>query len=241
MTNPSLPLSSMDTTVFDARMSAVVEAFNQENFEESLGAALELKHDLIAQAQLPGSTHGTEESIQLGWARFYEFKSLFAQENFQGVYELLTRPEEFTFTIGVKNAGWMYSVGAECAMRIGRTDHIAEFGEKCFEFRQQLEDDPMSVFQCVQTVLTLLDEARRPELYRPWAVRLIAIGIQHGADRPVIAGVDRLLDHYDATQDAATAQIIRDARTTLAELCAGEFSDEATETLERLDRVCPSA
>ncbi|MHC5020286.1 MAG: hypothetical protein ACYTGX_09285 [Planctomycetota bacterium] len=232
----------MEPTVFEARMTAVAEAFNQEDYAQSLTAARELKHDLIAQAQMPESTHGPDEGIQLGWARFYEIKSLFAQEDYQGVFDLLAEPAEgVPYTIGVKNAGWMYSVGAECALRVGAHDRITAFGEQAYDLRCQLEDDPMSVFQCVQTVLTLLDEAKRPQEYGPWAVRLIAIGTQYGADRPVIAGVDRLLDQYEATQDAETAQIIRDARPALAELCDGEFAEEAVETLERLDRVCPAA
>jgi hypothetical protein len=230
----------MDTTVYEARMTAVAEAFNTEQFAEALAASRELKQDLVAQAQLPASTHGTDEQIQLGWAHFYEFKSLFAQEKFQSVFDLLARPEEVALTIGVKNAGWMYSVGAECAMRLGESDRIAEFGERCFELRQQLEDEPMSAFECVQTMLHLLNEAQRPDLYRPWAVRLMAIGTEHGADLPVIAGVDRLLDHVEATQDTESVEIVREARTTLAEMCEGEFSGEATETLARLDQVCPA-
>ncbi len=239
--NGVLPLSAMDTTVFEARMTAVAEAFNTEQFAEALEATRELKQDLIAQAQLPASPHGTDEQVQLGWAHFYEFKCLFAQEAYQDVFDLLSGTEPVLLTIGVKNAGWMYSVAAECAMRLGESDRIAEFGERCFELRQQLEGEPMAVFECVQTMVHLLNEAQRPDLYRPWAVRLMAIGTEHGADLPVIAGVDRLLDHVEATQDAESVEIVREARVTLAEMCEGEFADEASETLERLDRVCPPA
>jgi len=224
----------MEDTLFRARMTGVAEAFDEERYAESLDAARSLKHDLIAAAQLPGSLHGPEEGQQLGWARFYEVKCLFALGEWQALVDRIATPEPVGFTVGAKNAGWMFSVATEAAFHCGDLDRVEEWGERCYELRQLLTDDPMSVFHCVHMVLQLLESADAPERNRVWAERMLAIGREHGAERPVISAVNWLCDHVDRTGHAGARQTALDARPELERYARGEFADEARAVLQRL-------
>ena len=220
---------------FDARMAAVAGAFDGGDPAEALRLARALKADLLAAAGEDGGV----DPLQVGWARFYEVKSLHALEEWAAAHALLVSTEPVPFAVSTKNAAWMFSVGAECAERLGKVDEIGRFGERCWQARLE-HGDERSAFDCVMTVCTLLARAGRPDLNRSWAERLLAIGEKHGAERAVLGGLDRLLDNWERSRDLAIEGTLRGRRARLVALTGGEFPDEARTVLARLDRLLPS-
>jgi len=210
-------------------LSLIHQAFDEEEYERSLALSRDLKEKLIAAA-------GACDPMDLGWARFYEFKSLYQLCEYEGAYNLLGRPEAATYAVPQKNAAYMYSVGSELAMHLGRAEEVVCWGEKCLEMRLEAEDFVAAV-QCANTVCVLLARMERDDLNTRFARRLIDIGKETGAERPLIAG-----HNYLAANVARSGKqrLMSEAAAGLPLLKAihdDRFSAEAIEAIEAIWRA----
>ncbi|MCI0343401.1 MAG: hypothetical protein L0216_20025 [Planctomycetales bacterium] len=218
----------MASEEFHGRMGAVHDHFEGGRHDESLREARGLKALLLdAEAVDP---------IQLGWARFYEFKSLHALERWEEAWHLIESNERVPWIVSSVNAAWMFSVGSEVAARVGNAEGVVKWGGKCLDLRTQL-GDVLAAGQCAGTVCTLLGWVDRQDLNGPFAERLIAIGKQSGAEMAVLHGVERLMDNFAKGRSDDVARRVREEIPAIRAMESGEFADEARVVRERYDKL----
>ena len=60
---------------------------------------------------------------------------------YQDAWDLLESTEPRSYVLSVRNSAYMFSVGSELAMQLGRTEDVVRMGHKCLELR--LEDNDL--------------------------------------------------------------------------------------------------
>ena len=93
----------MEAKTFSERMGEVIDAFDAGDFERSLRLARSLKKELLAGDAI--------DPMQLGWARYYEFKNLYELAEYAEGFKLLKSTERVPYIVTTKNSAWMNSVG----------------------------------------------------------------------------------------------------------------------------------
>lgn len=139
---------------FDTEMTRIVQQDRAGEASRVLEQARALKVRLL--------TAPATDPTQLGWARYYELKSLYTLGRYAEGLALLDTPEPRPVVIGVVNAAWMSSVGAELALRAGQPERILAFATEALERRLACHDLP-SARMAVETANALLGMAGRPE------------------------------------------------------------------------------
>lgn len=217
----------MKPEAFDGRMQSLVESFESGEHRISLDEARRLKRDLLAA--------GAVDPLQLGWARFYEFKSLCELKEYRAAYDLLASTERAPFAVSSKNAAWMFSVGAELAMHLGMPEEVVRFAGLCLENREKREDLP-GCLMAASAACILLGRLGREDLNAPFARRLVDHGRRHGVADALHEGYRHLLANLEKSR---SADLIREVAAGLGELRAllGKETDQLRlyETIDRIE------
>lgn len=160
-------LSCGPCTRAEQQLSRISERFDQGDRREALSLARRLRAEMIEDAPT--------DPVLLGWARFYEYRSLYELGEHRQAYELLTAEEPQRWALSTKNAAYMYSVGAELAMHLGDADEVVHWGGRCLDLRLA-DGDRVSAAQCAQTVCTLFGRLERDDLKVRFAEHLLELG-----------------------------------------------------------------
>jgi ankyrin repeat protein len=169
------------------------------------------------------------DPILLGWAWFYELKSLFFLERWSDAWKLLPPAESIVLT--AKNLAYASSLASEIAMHLGRPDDVVHWGQRCMQLRET-DGDPVGEVQSAQTVCVLLKRLERSDLNAPFARRLIEVGERTGAERPIIAGARFLLEA--AQQTATLRREVVDLLPRVRRIHDDRFSGEAIEVAQAI-------
>jgi hypothetical protein len=217
----------MRSEAFDGRMQSLVEAFEGGEYRICLDEARRLKRDLLAADPV--------DPLQLGWARFYEFKSLCELKEHRAAYDLINSTERVPFALSSKNAAWMFSVGAELSMHLGKPEEIVRFLGLCLDNREK-RDDLAGCFMAASTACTLLGMLHREDLNAPFARKLVGYGRKHGVADALHEGYRRLLENVEKSRDG---DLIREVAEGVSEL-RGLFGKETDQlqlykTLHRIE------
>jgi ankyrin repeat protein len=180
----------MDATAFDVRMKEIAGRFEADDFPQSLQLARTLKRDLLDGSAV--------DPLQLGWARYYEFKSLFALKDYRGTYDLLNAPERVPFAVSSRNAAWMSSVGAECAMHLDIPDEVVRLAGRCLEGRELLKDLEGQLMAAA-TACRLLEMIHREDLNDRFARELVRLGRKHSIPNALHEGYRHLIANVGKT------------------------------------------
>ena len=142
----SSPANAEDSA-FGVAMDELSKAFRAKQFEDALGKARALRKALLAQKVTdPG---------ELGWARFYEFKSLYELKRDREALALLDSKESRPFLLTTKNAAFTASVAAEVAYRLKLPDEVVRWSKQCMDHRREASD-PQGVDQCAANACVML-------------------------------------------------------------------------------------
>ena len=114
-------------TDFAEAMDAIAAHFKEGRLVESLACARELKGELLAESK--------PDPQQLGWARFYELKSLHGLGQFRELCEVKNRPEPKIYALSTKNAAYLASLATEAAAELGLAEEVVRFSRECLEER----------------------------------------------------------------------------------------------------------
>lgn len=204
-------------------LSRIHQAFAAEQYEQSLSLSRSLKRELLDSEEAC-------DPLELGWARFYEFKSLYELGKYRQAYDLLERPEPRTYAVPQKNAAYMFSVGSELAMHLGLAQEVVCWGERCLEARLDA-GDRIGAVQCANTVCVLLGRMERDDLNTRFAHYLIEIGKETGAERPLIRGYRFLAANIALSSDPLLMVEAAAGVGALTAIHDDRFSGEALEAL----------
>ena len=174
----------MDDRAFDNQMRFLFEAMEHQRFPEALALARAMKREVLAES--------SPDPIQLGWARFYELKSLHAGEDWQGGYDLVTSTEPAPFAMTLKNGAWSYSVGAECAMHLGLPDEVVRLAGLCLDARER-QGDTSACFMAADTACHLLAAIHREDLNDVFALDMLRRAREYGSADGLVQGYRHLL------------------------------------------------
>ena len=174
----------MDDRAFDTQMRFLFEAMEHQRFPEALALARALKVEVLAEA--------APDPIQLGWARFYELKSLHGGKDWQGGYDLVTSTETAPFAMTLKNGAWSYSVGAECAMHLGLPDEVVRLAGLCLDTRER-QGDTSACFMAADTACHLLATIHREDLNDVFALDMLKRARELGSADGLVQGYRHLL------------------------------------------------
>ncbi len=145
----------MENREFSRRLGEVIDVFDSSDFDCSLRLARSLKKELLAGK--------TIDPMQLGWARYYEFKNLYELGEYADAYKLLKSTENVPYIVTTVNAGWMNSIGTELAYRLGKADEIPELGKRCIEQYMIAKEEGGAVL-CAKNCIMFFDKLKRPDL-----------------------------------------------------------------------------
>jgi len=217
----------MRAEAFDGRMKSLVEAFEKGELRISLDEARRLKRDLLASDPV--------DPLQLGWARFYEFKSLFGLKEHRAAYDLLNSAERVPFAVSSRNASWMFSVGAELAMHLKMPGEIVRLAGLCLDHRSRGEDLP-GCLMAAATACHLLERVHREDLNDRFARELIRRGREQGVPNALHEGCRHLAANVEKTR---RADLIREIADRVGDL-RGLFGKETDQirlydTLNRIE------
>jgi ankyrin repeat protein len=209
-------------------LCAINEAFNDGCYDRSLELARQLKRQMLQ------SRNGKAvDPLSYGWARFYEFKSLYELKQYEAAYALLNANEPVHWAVPASNAGYMYSVGSELAMHLGRPDEVVSWGERCLEQRLR-GDDPISACQSALTVCNLLAMLEREDLNARFATFLVQTGRETGAERPLLRGYAHLARNVTRSGDRRLARETAAGVDALRAMHDDQFSDEAIAVIDAI-------
>ena len=124
------------------------------------GRALELARALRAQI-LSAST--TPDPEVLGWAVYYEVRSLYQLGRHADGLSLVVSSPPATFTMPAKNGAWLYAAAAEMALYAGHADQILAFTIRALDLRLADRDRDGAAMVC-ESGFGLLAAARRADL-----------------------------------------------------------------------------
>jgi ankyrin repeat protein len=201
---------------------------------EALDAGLEEKaFELARRLKLEMLCDSPVDPVLYGWARFYELKSLYCLERHREAFELLEQNEPVEYAMTSRNVAWLYSVGSELAMRLGRVDDVIAYGRRCLEIRRAAKDT-VAIAQCASTVCVLLDKLGRPEQNTEFALELLSAGQHTGAEQWLLRGARALLDNVARSGAPALRAKLVTLVNTLRSLHDDGASDSASELSRRI-------
>lgn len=166
--------------IFNKEIAAVTEAFSDGDLELCAKRARALRKKLVSEKK--------KDSEQVGWARYWEFRSLYALEDWKGGLKVLEDPATQKDVSSEKNDAWMHSVGAEMAMRLGRFKDIVRLSQRAVELRAKAGEKE-SVLLAADSACYLLKEAGHPELNSSFAKLLMVEGKTSDVRKAVKDGV----------------------------------------------------
>jgi hypothetical protein len=216
----------MEVEQVHERLTGICELFEQGEFRQCLDMSAELKRELLEDDD-------PADPLQLGWVRFYQFKSLYELGEHRRGYELLIDPEPEAFVVSAKNAAYMYSVGAEMAMHLGLADEVVRLGGMCLDLRVK-GDDLISALQCASTVCELLRRLGEDRRNTRFARFLLELGIESGAERPLMLGMRCLGRNVAASGDADLREELERHLPALRAIDDDEFGPEVEDVIASL-------
>ena len=206
----------MQGETFAGRMNALWRKLADHELDEAIADATALHSELLAEA--------APDREQAGRAFYSRFKALHAAVRTDEAHALLLTDEDGRdHEIAPVDRAWMYSVGAECAIRREDPAELVRLGQKCLTLRMALAD-PDSALQCASSMCTLL-MAR--DLFRhngPFARFLIQHAGEAGRWDLLGEGISQLHLNGTQTQDART---LAEAAAALDRLAATTVDDPA--------------
>jgi len=210
-------------------LTRINQTFDDGEYESSLSMARELKRQLLRE-------DGPIDPMDLGWVRFYEFKSLYELGDHGEAWDLLEQTEPRPYVLSVRNAAYMYSVGSELAMHLDRVDDVLRMGRKCLDLRLE-DNDLVSAVQCAATVCELLRRMEQDGCNTEFARFLIEQGRATGAERPLMQGVQCLARNIEQSRDPA---LMREAAACVPFLERIENEPYLSEALPVIEAVTRS-
>ncbi|MBW2529302.1 MAG: ankyrin repeat domain-containing protein [Deltaproteobacteria bacterium] len=215
----------MEQARAEQALTRICHEFNQGDHGTALSLAQDLKAKLLESAPA--------DPLLLGWARFYEYKSLYELGEHRRAYELLQSNEPQSWGLTQKNVAYMYSVGSELAMHLGEPAEVVHWGGLCLDLRLA-EGDRVSAAQCAQTVCHLLEQLERDELNTRFAEYLLELGQETGAQRPTIVGMRRLADNVARSGGRKLARRLVEGLPALQAIDDDEYNIEAMEAVDHV-------
>jgi hypothetical protein len=178
--------------VFSDRMFQITRAFDDGDYHMSLELSGNLKQSILEEEPHKGE--------QLGWAHFYEFKSLLMQRDYQKAYDLMVTPLPKIFAIDEDNAAYMCSAASEAAMQLKLPEQVVRFGMRCLELRLKSQN-PVDALRCARQVCIYLEELDRNDLNGYFAQFQVNEGIRWEDAAPFTHGCRWLLLNAEKTHN----------------------------------------
>lgn len=192
----------MTKKTFDKEIAAITEAFQDADLELCVKRAAALKKKLILEKK--------KDPEQVGWARYFEFRSLYALEDWKGGLKVLEDPKTRKDISNEKNDAWMHSVGAEMAMRLGRFKDIVRHSQRAVELRSKTGEKE-SLLLAADSACYLLKEAGHPELNNSFAKLLMTEGKTSDIPKAVNDGVQYARANVAVSGDKELVALIKAA------------------------------
>lgn len=212
-------------------MNALAEDQAGQRYEACADKARVLLHDLRES----GAPDAPPDPLMLGWARYYLVRSLYTAERYDAAWAALEDKEDTVWSLTSGNAGWMYSAGAELAMRQGDPQAVVEFGMKAVEYQMQGEEKGAALMTATRAC-ALLEELDREDLQHPFAWFLIQQSQDYGA-APVLHGFQFAADCLAEAFDASLAELVVDRIEALRDLDLGDDMEAGQAYAQALGRI----
>ena len=184
------------------------------------GRALELARALRAEI-LSAST--TPDPEVLGWAVYFEVRSLYQLGRHADGLALVLSSPPATFTMPAKNGAWLYAAAAEMALYAGHAHQILAFTKQALDLRLADRDRDGAALVC-ESAFGLLTAARRPDLISRLAEHLDTLWRLARAGSPaavyaalVAARVAETAWYVDALPDAEPFYLTLDLHQAAAD------------------------
>jgi len=200
----------MNTSAFVAQMDAISTHFNDGEHSAALQASQALQREVTLAPTL--------DATQLGWATFFEIRSLHALGRDHDGLDAMIRLDPARCEMAPTNYGYLHSLAAEMAARAGRAADVVEHGRRCLALRTG--DDRTT---CAKTMCALLWRIGRPDLNREFALHLAVAAPRDG--------LDFLLDNLEMS---GAPDVHAEARRVLAAIPAGERDELLMRRIEGL-------
>ncbi len=158
----------MRRDAFHQRMSAVNDAFNDEDYDRALSGARALIEEVMEGPIV--------EAEQMAWPLFYALKSLHAVEDWTGYAAEIERHGAFLVALGPKNHAYACSLMVESLYRARAPEAMPRWGAECCYLRIR-DEDYDSLNMAIRMTRGLLRELGRVDLEVAFLERLITVGI----------------------------------------------------------------
>lgn len=218
----------MDQQSFNAWIQAIVERIENNHLRDALEKSQQLKQYVISE-HLPFPE-------QVGLSRFYEFKCLYALEQYKNALDLLKTPETVNVIVNVKQKAWMNFIGAEISLKLGLTDDIVFFGKECIQIHLENNDMP-SALVCANKVCSYLAQLEKDILNTDFALFLIDNGDRENDFPAVLNGYAWLLDNITFSNNPALIMRIVSDYDHLNEISETVDSEDLYDILDRIENA----
>lgn len=216
-------------------MSGLAEDQASQRYEACADKARALLDDVRAGGA-PAAGPGDEpDPLMLGWARYYLVRSLYSAERYDAAWAALIEQEESVWSLTADNAGWLYSAGAELAMRQGEPEAVVQMGMKAVELRMEAGDLGAALMTAA-TACALLEELDAEALQAPFAWFLIHNGPEYGA-APILHGFQFAADCLAEAYDAALARLVVEGLESLRDLDVADDMEGGLVRAQTLGRI----
>lgn len=186
-------------------LTTITEALSTGATKKALRLARQLARDMLASPPV--------DPELFGWARFYEIKCLYCLEQYPEALEVLETEPPVEYAMTAKNVAWLFSVGSELAMHLGRVDDVLDYGRRCLEIRRHL-GDVEGIQQCASTVRTLLarlDKLERLVELGPPGVDLALLDAAFGGDLDTVNSLLARGGRVDAVNEQGRTPLVQAA------------------------------
>ena len=209
----------LSETLFADRLTLLKSVFESGDFAKAFDYSQVLRQDL--------RTEGASDPGQLGWVRFFAFRSLFCKERYSEAWTLLESKENQMFILAAEEGATVYNNAMELAVRLGKTaKDLVKWGQKALDLRLASNDLPGAV-DTINTLCTFLGVIRQDSFNGKYAEKLIELGIDYNAERLIIGGVAHLMRNPNITKDKDLNTRIRERHAVILSAFTGQFKEEA--------------
>jgi hypothetical protein len=189
----------MKEDLFAERMTEITSAFDNGDYQSSLELSKELKRQILEEEN--------HEGPQLGWAHFYQFKSLFMAKEYPEAYQLMVTPLPKLFALDPDNAAYMCSAASEVAMLLKLPEDVVKFGTRCMEFRSEAQN-PVDALRCARQTCIYLESLERNDLNASFAHYQVEQGIRWEDAAPFTHGCRWLFLNVEQTHNLDIASYL---------------------------------
>ena len=167
------------------RIGEVNELMESNNHLEALKQVRMVKEGMLLNAPPDPSL--------LGWVMLFEFKCLYVLGEYAAALAQATDLVSSIYTLSSNNSAYRASVCTELSVRCERpVDELIAHGEEAFN-QYTHSGNPLFILKSLKMTCYLLRLRDAEDKSEAFARRMIEIGLEQGADVPVIMGFTHLM------------------------------------------------